>query len=237
MKETLAQIIEFQDLRQRAQQIRRDIDRLSIDIDNQARIVEQLKKKAQQAHERRLELTKKADSLQLQVEEAEAQIAQYKKQLNVTKHQKEYDAIQKAILSRVADIGKWEDEALTALQSADDLGTQEKEATEAVEDAEQRLEQIRSEVAQHTAEFEQELAQVEAEMERAREGINPEVFSAYTRLLASNFERPLVPVKSRVCQGCFTQITKQTENLLMRGSEIVYCHSCGRMLLLADGEE
>jgi predicted nucleic acid-binding Zn-ribbon protein len=234
MKQTLAKILELQDSARRTAQLRRDIERLSIDVENQARLVEDLERRAEQAHERRFEATKKADALQLDIEQAEEQIEHFRLQLNVTKHQKEYDALQHAILSKRADIGKCEDEELEALQAVDSLTEQEKQLAGQIEQAKDELRRITKEAARMTAEQSRRLEALEAEQVRMREQINPDVLAAYDRLAARDRKRPLAEVRGRICLGCHTRVTKQSENLLMRGTEIVYCHSCGRMLVLSD---
>ena len=217
MREDLLQILALQDKMREADQIRRDTQRLAIDIDNQARVLDKLKRRAQQTHDQRVEAAKKADAVQL----------------NVSRHQKEYDAVQHAILSKQADISKWEDEELTALTAVDDLTEQQQTLATQTDDAEAELARIEQEVARQTAELAGRLEEVEDECLRMRRRINPDVLATYERLAASNRANPLAEVKGRVCQGCFTQITKQSENMLMRDLEIVYCHSCGRMLILA----
>ena len=233
MREDLLQILALQDKMREADQIRRDTQRLAIDIDNQARVLDKLKRRAQQTHDQRVEAAKKADAVQLNIEQAEQQIEHFRVQLNVSRHQKEYDAVQHAILSKQADISKWEDEELTALTAVDDLTEQQQTLATQTDDAEAELARIEQEVARQTAELAGRLEEVEDECLRMRRRINPDVLATYERLAASNRANPLAEVKGRVCQGCFTQITKQSENMLMRDLEIVYCHSCGRMLILA----
>ena len=234
MKEDLLQILALQDKMREADQIRRDTQRLAIDIDNQARVLDKLKLRAQQAHDQRVEAAKKADAVQLNIEQAEEQIEHFRAQLNVTRQQHQYDALQHAILSKQADISKWEDDELAALQAVDDLTQQQKLLARQTEEAEAELARIREGVARQTAELTGRLEEVEDECYRMRRRINPAVLATYERLAASDRATPLAEVKGRVCQGCFTQITKQSENMLMRDLEIVYCHSCGRMLILAD---
>ncbi|MHC4591873.1 MAG: zinc ribbon domain-containing protein [Planctomycetota bacterium] len=232
MKESLEHIQLLQDTSRQIEQLRRDAEMLDADEKNRQRVLQEMNRRAEQARQQRLEATKLADATQLQIEQAEGEIARLGVQLNVTKHQKEYDAIQHSILSHRADIQKWEDEELTALQTVDDLALEEKRLAEEVGQAEQDVQKTREDVAAQKAELKRRVADLDQERQRLRQQVSPAVLSAYERLTGRYGSRALVEVKNRICQGCFTRITKQTENLLMRNDKVVYCHSCGRMLVL-----
>ncbi len=234
MKQTLEQIRALQDLNRQIEQLEHDSEMLAVDVRNLERQLDDRKRRAAQAHDRRRDTLRQADAVQLRISEAEAEIARLKGQLNVTKTQKEYDAIRHAVATRQADIRKSEDEGLTALQAVDETAKEEARLAEEVGRAEEELSVTRAEVAGRQAELGARVAELKRERDLARQGINPNVLSAYERLTAHHRSRALAEVRGRICQGCHTRITKQTENLLMRGDEIVYCHSCGRMLMLMD---
>ncbi len=234
MKETLQQVQQLQDVTRQLEEAKRDRDRLSIDVDNQARLLEQKRKRAEQAHQQRLESTKEADAAQLRIEEAEQEVERLQVQLNVTRHQREYDTIRHSIVSHQADIRKWEDEALQALTGADELSEEEERLQAEVKQADAELERVKAEVAAQREQYDRRIGQLEVERQQLRGGINPDVLNTYDRLAASHPENALAEVRNRICQGCFTRITKQTENLLMRDTKLVRCHSCGRILILAD---
>jgi predicted nucleic acid-binding Zn-ribbon protein len=234
MKETLAQVLVLQDMNRQVQQLQRDVARLSADVDNQGRLVEGLKRRAQELRAQRLEAIKHADAMQLNIQAAEEDVARFNLQLNTARQQREYDAIRHSVLTKQADIQRWEDGELAALQTVDEVAGQEAELAGKLTQAEKEMERIKGQVARDAAETNQRLQKLQREVADLRERISPGVLGAYERLTASRGNSALAEVRARVCQGCFTQITKQTENLLMRDSEIVYCHSCGRILYLAE---
>jgi predicted nucleic acid-binding Zn-ribbon protein len=234
VRESLAQLQRLQEIAAQIAQTRHDAEMLEIDVRNQHRLLEDRKRRAAQSHERRMDASKEADAAQLSIQQAEDQIKQLNQQMNAVRDNRAMAALQKEIASHRADIQRWEDQCLTALTTADELESDEQRLAEEIAQAQKGLQRVKAEVAEQKARFESELAELEDQLSTAREGIQPGVINAYDRLTGSNLKNPLAAVKGRVCQGCFTQITKQTENLLMRGSEVVYCHSCGRMLVLED---
>ncbi len=234
MKETLQHIQSVQNLSRQMDEIRSKLDASSARTRVQAKLIEDKQRRADQAHKQRLEATMEADARQLQIDEAEGEIARLKVQLNVIKHQKEYDAIQHAILSNIADIQKWEDEELAALQAIDDLKEEEERLTTEIGQSQSALEETRGESEREAAELHQRLEELQGEQQQLRQQINPNVLAAYDRLIPSRHNDAIAPVKNHTCHGCFTRVPKQTENLLMRGESIVFCHSCGRMLMLPE---
>ena len=63
------------------------------------------------------------------------------------------------------------------------------------------------------------------------------MLEVYRRVARERGDTALVMVRNRICQGCFTTVTKQTENELLRDEEVVHCHSCGRILMLTEEVE
>jgi LSD1 subclass zinc finger protein len=170
-----------------------------------------------------------------EIDELEESIERFRIQLNTTKHQKEYDAIQHAILSHRADIERLEDRELLDLQTVDVKAAEEERYREETQQAEEELARVRASVETAARDYRQRIDQLADERERLRGEIEPGVLAAYERLINSGKRsNALVTVRNRVCQGCFTQITKQTENLLMHDQELVHCHSCGRLLMLPE---
>jgi len=234
MNEDLVKILALQDLARRMEIAIRDRDALTVDVRNKERVVQDRKRRAVQLVQVRTETQMKGDAIQLKIEEIEAQNEKFTGQLNITKHQKEYDLIKTSIASHQADIQKLEDEELTCLQGVDELADQIEQAHATVTQTEVELEEVKKFVADKTAEYDQQIEALKQEVTTAREDIRPGVLAAWERLAGSKMLNPLAIVRSRVCQGCFTQITPQTFVRLRRDDEIVNCPSCGRLLMLQE---
>jgi uncharacterized protein len=234
MNDELEKIMALQDMARRIEIALRDRDALSVDVRNKERVVQDRKRRAAQLAQLRIDTQKKGDSVQLQIEEIEGRNAKMTEQLNVTKHQKDYDVIKKSIASHEADIQKLEDEELTCLATIDELAEQIKQAKETVTQTEVELEQVKKFVAKKVAEYDRKVDALKQEVAVAREDIRPGVLSAWERMAASRMLNPLAIVRNRVCQGCFTQITPQTFVRLRRDDEIVNCSSCSRLLMLQE---
>jgi predicted nucleic acid-binding Zn-ribbon protein len=231
MKESLTQLLELQDLALTIEQVNRDADQLNVDVRNAELTLEDKKRRLQQVHAQRFEAAKRADAIQLKIEEAEEKISQLEIQLNQLSN---IERVRASMAGHQADIAKWEDEALGSLQRVDELSGEEKRLSEDVRRAEAALGEVRDEVAGEREKHQDRLAMLEHQTQTLRRQIDPEVLGAYDRLAGGRRNNPLAVVRDRVCQGCHSQVTPQTINLLMRDSKIVYCHSCGRMLMLEE---
>ena len=215
---------------------KKDREALSLDVAQQRERLNALKAGREEVRKLRLQAQKAADSLELKTREAEDDIARLQVQLNITKHQTEYDAIRQNIASHKADMAKWEDEELVLLQQLDELQREGAALDRQMAAEQDKLQQLERSVAEQAGAYDRNIQERERQRDESEKQIDPAVLAAYRRILSSRGDRALVLVKNNVCQGCFTAITKQMLNELQHDRDIIYCHSCGRILMLADEE-
>jgi len=232
LKQTLDKLLLLQSLNRDLDRLSRDKAALQQDIDHQRSLLEQMRQERERLKNERVENQKKADSLELKIRETEQTNARLQVQLNTTKHQSEYDAVRKSIMSNMADISRWEDEELQLLERTDALRRQEAELDARLEAESEGLKRIEQSVAQDSADYERRMRELTERREHLRREIDPETLSIFDRIARSRGATAIVKVKGRICQGCYTSLPKQTENELMRGTRLVYCHNCGRILVL-----
>ena len=234
LKNSQTRIMELQELNKRIERHKGDKQALYVDVEDQRALLDRLERQRQELADGKLQAQKAADALELKTREAEETCAKLQAQLNVTKRQDDYDVIRRAILNHKADIAKAEDEELELFQRIDRLDQQRAELHSSMDAERLKLQQVEGEVAVQAAEHDGQVAGLEQEAQALTGEIDQELLATYQRVARKRGGSTLVEVKNRVCQGCFTTVTKQTENQLLRGAEIVYCHSCGRILLLTD---
>ncbi len=232
LRETLDQLIELQAINADIARHQRDREALHLDTDQQRRIVEDLATRRSETKAQQLESQKMADALEVKIRKAEDENARLKVQLNVTKRQADYDAIRNTLMSNQADISKWEDEALELLLRVDDLKREATELDAGLAAQKETLQQTEQRVGQQAADYDRRIGELTQQRDDLRKTIGSALLQAYDRLTRSRGVTAIVKVKKRICQGCFTSVPKQTENELMRGTELVYCHNCGRILVL-----
>jgi hypothetical protein len=232
LQTNLDRLEQLEELEDEIEQHRTDKQNLYLDVEHQREKIQELTEARQKAKEERQRCRKEADEREVKVRAAEQENEKLEVQRNTTKNNAQFQAMGRAITNNLADIEKWENEELDLLELADKMKDREDELDRKIEKARQKLETIKDRVARQAEEYDQEIQTLEDRSEALREEIAPKVLNEYERLARSRGSSALVKVKQRVCQGCHTTLPKQTENLLLRGEEIVHCHNCGRMLML-----
>lgn len=232
LKASLHKLLELQDIEDEIEQNRKDKQNLYLDIEQQREKIQELTEEREKAKQERQRCRKEADAREIKVRTAEQENEKLQVQRNTTKNTEQFKAMGNTITSNRADIQKWEDEELELLDQADQMKKREAKLDRQLQQARQKLDEIKDRVSRRARKYDETIAQLEKQEQAVREEIAPNVLNNYERLARSRGSSALVKVKQRVCQGCHTTLPKQTENLLLRGSEIVYCHNCGRMLML-----
>jgi predicted nucleic acid-binding Zn-ribbon protein len=104
-----------------------------------------------------------------------------------------------------------------------------------------KIEEEEKVFAEFAANVERELGQASASQstlaaERKKRlsgnAIPPEALSTYTRLIAARNGMPLAHLEGRTCQACFIEMPTNMVVRVSRGSELVQCPSCDRILYL-----
>ncbi|MES2344946.1 MAG: zinc ribbon domain-containing protein [Chlamydiota bacterium] len=58
---------------------------------------------------------------------------------------------------------------------------------------------------------------------------DPELLRIYERLLRNKKDRVIVPIENRTCSGCHIVLTAQHENVVRKGTNLVFCEHCSRI--------
>lgn len=58
---------------------------------------------------------------------------------------------------------------------------------------------------------------------------DPDLLQIYNRLLRNKKDRVVVSIENRICSGCHIALTAQHENLVRKGSNLVFCEHCSRI--------
>ena len=116
---------------------------------------------------------------------------------------------------------------------------------ERVEALEAEAKQRRDDLAGALAEFEQYSKNVETELAAARleldemeerrkkrisADLEPQTLELYERLLIARSGDAMAALESNVCQGCFISVPSNLYVRLRKGTEIIQCPSCDRIL-------
>ena len=232
----LEKLEELQEANRQLKLCRKDRKELTKDVRNAEERLENKRQELEELKEEQTEVRRKADNCETKINKAENEIQRLKVEMNTTKNQSRYDAMAKSIRSHEADVQKWEDEELEALNRLDELSGKRERVKEDLQRLENELEETKERVEDERQSYDEKIDELKQRRKEIRSELEDEALDAYDRLARGSDEQALAQVKNRLCMGCFTTITKQQENELLRGNELVFCQSCGKILKLTESE-
>jgi predicted nucleic acid-binding Zn-ribbon protein len=161
------------------------------------------------------------------------QIDKHQLQLNQASSKKEYDALKAEIAADQRACRQIEDDILH------DMGETEEQTSQLAE-LERNVQRAKEEVAQFEASFRmrqgsltEQLNQTLRQLKEVVDTLGDDVRPQFERLIAAHGEDALSAVQNRTCSACYTEITAQNYNDLIR-QQFVLCKNCGRMLYLPE---
>jgi len=174
----------------------------------------------------------KASVKEKELQAAEQAVIKFRDQINQAKSNKEFQALQHEILSKEADNTRLEDGVLQSMQKVDRhteehdaLAAERKAAEAALHEERTRLESEAAGYAKEADDLRKERATVAGE-------VAPDIFAKYERLISRRGQTAMVAVVDGSCQGCYMKLRPETMAQLRKGGDLVFCHSCARILYL-----
>lgn len=166
------------------------------------------------------------------IKEFEAQIAKYEGQLDSVKNNREYEALTNEIeyanleiLTSEKRIGQYEKNIEQKEIIRDEIQSQIDEKVESLEAKKQELEDI-------VKETQIEEKKLRDASDKAAKDIEERIIKAYTKI-RNNMRNGLAVVSPdrEACGGCFAIIPPQVQLEIRQKKKVLYCESCGRMLV------
>lgn len=119
-------------------------------------------------------------------------------------------------ISNLVDKRVSEEEVLERIQSS-------------LESSEANSKEIETEIKNSVEKINEEGSQLKKQRDEISVNANPEILKIYERLLRNKKDRVIVPIENRTCSGCHIALTAQHENLVRKGSNLVFCEHCSRI--------
>jgi predicted nucleic acid-binding Zn-ribbon protein len=127
-----------------------------------------------------------------------------------------------------------EELGLSLLEQVENLDKEAATLQARIDEEEKVFSEFSSNVEREMAEAKSRESTLTTERKKRLTGnaIPPEAMSMYTRLIAARDGMPLAGLDGRTCQACFIEIPTNLVVRVQRGSELVQCPSCDRILHL-----
>ena len=165
------------------------------------------------------------------IEQKQAQIEKYDKQLAAVKKNEEYQALLHEMDALKKQISLKEERIISLMMEMDDLNARLEEDKTRIDKELKDIERQCSEIDAELATVVEERNQLEQQRTPLKEKVDPKLFSRYDRVRKNKKGGAVVvPLNGESCSGCFMAVTPQIINEVMAGEKIHACSHCGRLL-------
>ncbi|MFN0241464.1 MAG: zinc ribbon domain-containing protein [Planctomycetota bacterium] len=140
-------------------------------------------------------------------------------------------AYQHEIRTLKRDVGTAEEEGLQWMEKVEALNAQSAELAAQIEKEQKTFDEFSANVEREYGDAKKRLAELsKARSTLSSSEIPPEKVAIYNRLLAARSGVALAQLQGRVCQGCYMEVPQNLYVRVQRGTELVQCPSCDRIL-------
>jgi predicted nucleic acid-binding Zn-ribbon protein len=233
MQETIRALLALQEIDQDVFRVREELRRLPAERAQRRTRIDARIAQRKAAEER-------ARSLRFRIREIEDMTTQQRQRMRKVENQANSTrqdmallaAFQHEVKTLKRDISTAEEEALGLIEEAEGVEAELSALKAEIDEAEKVFAEFDANVVRETAAAEARLTELRAELEQRKRGgtIAPEVLSTYMRLLDAREGMALAELDGRICQMCYMEVTPNLFVRVVRGTEVVQCPSCDRIL-------
>ncbi|MCY3018682.1 MAG: C4-type zinc ribbon domain-containing protein [Planctomycetota bacterium] len=209
--------------------IKKDLERLPKELAGQEALPKALRTSIDRAKAEIVRLKMEADAAELEVKSGEEALKRYAGQLNILRHNKEFEAVRRQMDAQRAWNKENESKCYKLLEEAEAKQKALENDSAALAEAEQALALETERVNQTVAELRAQYESLTAEREQMTKDVPDRELELYNRVVSARGQA-IAHVESGICSACFMKVPAQVHNLALLGQELVCCPSCGRIL-------
>lgn len=164
-------------------------------------------------------------------------LKKYQEQLYAVTTNREYDAITLEIDAKKEKISEAEDEALTFLEKEETLTEEINELTPQVEELRNSLQEKEAALQEKIRATEDDYQQFEKKRSEVIDGIGKPILYQYERIRKGIGNSAVTELSKYSCSGCLSAIPAQKAVEIRSMSQLIFCESCGRILVSSQTKE
>ncbi len=215
-------------LKKRLQEIPAAVKKLEDDARREEETLAELDRKFK--HE---EVTQKEK--ELEIRSGEDEIKKLQKRLMEVKTNKEYTALIHEIDSTKVKISQLEEEALRLMDSVQDFRRRREEVRKTLDKKKGTIQAAIEALREEETAARQALEAEEKKRPVLASVVSRETLRTYEQVLNKKADRKaLAAVKGGVCKGCQMRLPTVTIDQLHKGTELIICENCSRILYLEE---
>jgi len=205
-------------------------------IEEKSRSLQALKAELAEKQAELKDLQAKTALKENELKAAEQAVIKFREQIGRARSNKEFQALQHEILSKEADNTRLEDAVLLQMQKMDKKKEERDAVAAQLKEAEARVAEQCSDLESGLSRIESTIEELTAERTAATKDVPADILARYERLIERRGQTAMVAATNGTCQGCFMKLRAETMAQLRKGTDLVFCHSCARILYLPEDE-
>jgi len=212
------------ELRRARETYPRRIDELRRELEEERTTLEELKGKLQ-------ELERQKRHYERELRRAQDELKKHKARLYEVKTNREYDAVQQEIEAWENSLGQNEEVLLDTMAAIEELTPQVADREQAYARSHEEKQEEMGKLLDKLGNLEEELEEHLKRREEIAGRIGQRLLATYERIRQGRGGVAVVPVTREACGGCFSQLPPQVVVEVRRGSRLIRCEYCGRILV------
>ena len=233
VQEALDKLRALQDVLHKKHEIEAQIEELPRSLATKTELLNRLKRTYLERNEEQESTKKRIDGLRQDAVDSERIREEYERQMDQIRTQREYEALDK----QIRDASEREMDYRRALQEEEERLDQVSEElareAELIEQQEGVVQEEESRIKVELADREQRLAALQGEEEDIASGLDAELLFKFERIVRSTEGYGIVPLLGQVCTGCYMTLPAHFVNRVRRAEDVLFC-THGRIVFYED---
>jgi len=225
-------LINLQNLDEEIRQTTLILDKIPLQLKDIDKNIETQFQAVTQAKDKLSKNQKRRRTLEAEIQYIKAHIDKFKHQLGGVKTNKEYSTLLKEIEDAQSKIDQKEEDIISEMLNADDIGEEIRKAESKANEAKDKLSKDKDALILKSKELEEK----NKELTQKKEALIPQIPKEQSKLYLEIFKNkngiPLSPVTDDFCSMCQIRIRPQVLNELKAETQIILCENCGRILYI-----
>ncbi len=233
MKEGLLQLLKLQEVDKKLFSLEEAKEKYPAEIDLRRSKIEQARSVLSDLEAQSAEFAKQQRHCEREIESSKATLREREERFSVVTTNKEYDSLQLEIEICKKTIAEHETQLLKALESQERIQEQIAEEQEAFEEIRVVEQERIDELDGLLGTMQEQIDEVKKSREVFAENIDAQLLQIYKRKRGRRGIR-IAAVHKEACGACYYQMPAQILNEVRVGDRVIYCESCGTIMVWAE---
>jgi predicted nucleic acid-binding Zn-ribbon protein len=234
MQKDIEILLKIQEKDVKAYALKKEAQILPQDLKSVKDKVQDAENKLKERHEETKKIQVAKKDLELDLEAKQENIKKFETQLFQIKTNEEYKAMQKQITDLKFGCGLTEDKILEKMEEIEKSQILAKEAEAVVASVKKEFEEQQKEINKKIEDVKVQIENIQKERDEATKDVSPEFLKRYEVILKNKHGAAIVAVENKTCQGCHMILPPNVINEVKRGTTVVVCDNCARILFCVE---